>query len=302
MSTFFIADTHFNENEILRYENRPFRTTREMNQTIIKNWNMAVKPNDTVFHLGDVGTNIESIIPKLNGTKFLIKGNHDTEPNKFYRHVGFKEVYNNPTVLNKFFILSHEPLYVNDNMPYANIFGHIHGNPAYATSSPRTYCVCVERINYTPIKYEDILRKIKQNHTFLTDPDQFIQDQTEQGANETVIRFITDILLFNGAEGSESIRRFFRSGYCYYFAHMLKTAFNRGQVCWTAPYGHFVWIDTDNNPYDIEGLYFGEAAHFIPEEYMGRTIDDFKHVPGLSYNTSEKDINDIINRYKNETR
>jgi calcineurin-like phosphoesterase family protein len=41
-------------------------------------------------------------------------------------------------------------------MPYANIFGHVHGNPAYKDYSSQSFCVSVERINYTPILFEDI--------------------------------------------------------------------------------------------------------------------------------------------------
>ncbi|MFR0986288.1 MAG: hypothetical protein ACLSFZ_06955 [Frisingicoccus sp.] len=50
-----------------------------------------------------------------------------------------------------FWILSHEPLYINENMPYANIFGHVHGNPTYKDFCRQSICVCVERTDYRPI-------------------------------------------------------------------------------------------------------------------------------------------------------
>ncbi len=44
-------------------------------------WNEAVRPDDTVYHLGDValGTLTESLpyVGRLNGHKILIPGNHD---------------------------------------------------------------------------------------------------------------------------------------------------------------------------------------------------------------------------------
>ena len=54
MSVFFIADTHFGDGNILRYENRPFATVEEMDQELVRRWNQKVGEKDTVFHLGDV--------------------------------------------------------------------------------------------------------------------------------------------------------------------------------------------------------------------------------------------------------
>lgn len=55
MKTFFVADTHFGDDNIRRYENRPFETTEEMDTVLIENWNSAVTVNDEVYVLGDFG-------------------------------------------------------------------------------------------------------------------------------------------------------------------------------------------------------------------------------------------------------
>lgn len=133
---------------------------------------------------------------------------------------------------------------------------------------------------------------------FLSDGNEFVHGQVEMGADETVARFIADVLLADGPRGSESIRTLFRAGYCYYFAHILRLAFDRGQVCWTAPYGHFVWVDDNGNPYDVEGLYVGEATHFVPEGYLGDAVNDFRHMPGLCHGTSDEEIKRMINEYE----
>ena len=39
MSVFFLADTHFGDGNILRYENRPFATVEEMDRELIRRWN-----------------------------------------------------------------------------------------------------------------------------------------------------------------------------------------------------------------------------------------------------------------------
>lgn len=73
-------------------------------------------------------------------------GNHDRHRTPAqWRSLGFAEAVPWPLVWEGFFLLSHEPLYVNRNMPYANVFGHVHGNPAYRDVSPRSVCVSVER-------------------------------------------------------------------------------------------------------------------------------------------------------------
>ena len=78
---YFIADTHFNHENIIRYCNRPFENSNEMNEYIINKWNSVVNENDVVYHLGDVGfgntEELKQLVGRLNGTKILIRGNHD---------------------------------------------------------------------------------------------------------------------------------------------------------------------------------------------------------------------------------
>ena len=82
MTTFFTADTHFGHLGAMKKFRRPFQTVREMNQTLITNWNKVVQPKDWVFHLGDFGVwgvlDLAEVFNLLNGTKVLIVGNHDT--------------------------------------------------------------------------------------------------------------------------------------------------------------------------------------------------------------------------------
>ena len=52
---YFIADTHFNHENIIEYCNRPFKNAKEMSEYIITKWNSVVTQKDIVYHLGDVG-------------------------------------------------------------------------------------------------------------------------------------------------------------------------------------------------------------------------------------------------------
>lgn len=166
---YFIADTHFSDDAIRRYENRPYSNVQEMNESLIENWNSVVMDADEVYVLGDFGAiahqdetgNSTNVLGKLNGTKYLVKGNHDTESNEYYRKAGFAEVYDKPVILDSFWILSHEPLYVCENMPYANLFGHVHNSPLYRDYSSQHYCVSVERIGYEPISFAEVAVCVK---------------------------------------------------------------------------------------------------------------------------------------------
>lgn len=164
---FFIADTHFGHKNIIDYENRPFNNTEEMDQIIIENWNKTVKPKDKIYILGDFAagdkTRIVELIKLLNGYKVFILGNHDKcYPYAWWNSAGFDMVSEYPVIIDEWFILSHEPLYTNTNMPYVNIFGHVHGNPEYKNYSKQHFCVSCERINYIPIELKKIIKTIQK--------------------------------------------------------------------------------------------------------------------------------------------
>jgi len=162
-----IADLHFGGENIIRYENRPFSSVEEMTQVLIDNWNAVVTEEDTVFVLGDFSTGQSkeqdaSILKRLKGRKILVMGNHDTHRTpEEWRGIGFAECSLWPIVYREFFILSHEPMYLNRNMPYANIYGHVHGNVSYQTVSEQSACVSVERIAYTPVDFEYLVGQMK---------------------------------------------------------------------------------------------------------------------------------------------
>lgn len=74
---YFIPDTHFCHSNIIKYCDRPFKDVKEMNETIINNWNNIVTNEDIVYHLGDfclsTDDEIKNIFNRLNGTIILIR-------------------------------------------------------------------------------------------------------------------------------------------------------------------------------------------------------------------------------------
>lgn len=164
-NTFLISDTHFGHGNILNFKRtdgtslRPnFKDIKEHDLELIKRWNYVVNKEDKVYHLGDVGfTNfpyIKNIFDNLNGTKVLIKGNHDNFKLSQYMQI-FKDVRATHT-LDKF-VLSHVPIHpVSLDRWKGNIHGHLHG---HKVEDSRYINICVEHINYTPISFEEIRKK-----------------------------------------------------------------------------------------------------------------------------------------------
>ena len=79
---YFSSDWHLHHKNVIKYDNRPFKTVTDMNETIIVNHNNIVTNSDDFYFLGDFSFNIENMenhLSRLNGNLFFIKGNHDRE-------------------------------------------------------------------------------------------------------------------------------------------------------------------------------------------------------------------------------
>lgn len=77
---YLTSDNHFWHANVIKYCNRPYSSVEEMNEKLIYNWNSVVKPEDTIYCLGDfsfAGRSVELYSGRLNGSKILIPGNHD---------------------------------------------------------------------------------------------------------------------------------------------------------------------------------------------------------------------------------
>jgi len=93
---FFTSDIHFGHKNIIRFCNRPFKTLKDMHESIIRNWNSIVTDADRVFVVGDVflcdPAEAKNYLDELNGYKILIKGNHDRSE-KTMLWAGFDEYH-----------------------------------------------------------------------------------------------------------------------------------------------------------------------------------------------------------------
>jgi len=128
----YISDLHFGHKNILTYDERPFYTVSEMDNTLIRNWNEVVKDKDVVYILGDVSwydsEKTRDILRQLNGRKRLIIGNHDSVSAKltdcFEEIAPYAEIIDG----NAKVILSHYPImfWNGQHRHSIHLYGHVH--------------------------------------------------------------------------------------------------------------------------------------------------------------------------------
>ena len=124
----FTADLHFSHFNIIRYCKRPYKNVHEMDLALIANWNRVVKPDDTIYVLGDFHMGrvevAARILEHLNGKeKILILGNHDSRPARMLS-AGFHKVVTHAW-FGEYFLV-HRPSAVPKGQ--LALCGHIHDN------------------------------------------------------------------------------------------------------------------------------------------------------------------------------
>jgi len=79
INIWFTGCTHFGHERIIELSNRPFDSLEEMDEALIENHNKIVKPQDIVFHLGDIAEygEEEEYFRRCHGHFEIILGNHD---------------------------------------------------------------------------------------------------------------------------------------------------------------------------------------------------------------------------------
>lgn len=155
--TFLISDTHFGHGNIIGYCHRPFKTLKEMDDTMIENWNRVVKDEDTVYFVGDFSyKNNRNYRRLLNGHIIFIKGNHDSYWISGYRAHDYAYIKYGDTV----FYVVHDPEDVSNFHHGWSITGHVHDVGPFIDRKKKIVNVSVEQINYTPIKIEDIVKLV----------------------------------------------------------------------------------------------------------------------------------------------
>lgn len=159
---FFIGDTHFGHVNLIHFETgrRQFATIEEHDRFLVNAWNETVRPEDIVYHLGDVffGQPPIGILSALHGTKYLILGNHDKPQHMAIYCQHFAKVHG-VAYLDGGGVLTHVPMHPSQ-LEFRwkfNVHGHIHRG---GVNDRRYVNVCCEAINYRPLSLEEIRRRV----------------------------------------------------------------------------------------------------------------------------------------------
>lgn len=162
---YFTSDLHLGHTGIITMQNRPFEDVEMMNKTLIRNYNAVVHKGDTVYILGDICHHLKvdeanELIARLNGKKYLLKGNHD----KNYDPALFADIRDFMTVSldGHLIALMHYPMlsWPKSHHGSLHLHGHIHANAAYneenRTAGIRRYDVGVDANQYLPVSIKQI--------------------------------------------------------------------------------------------------------------------------------------------------
>lgn len=170
MTIFYTSDTHFGHFNILKHCNRPYADVATMNEDLIQKWNKVVKPEDTVYHLGDFAfRQTGDLLPtfnRLNGTKYHISGNHDNSQVFDLPWAG-KFIYNEMTDFvdgKKYFVvLMHYPIqeWNGQHKGSIHLHGHIHSTPEYSSCEKiaNRFDVGVDQRNGYPVTLKQLLEE-----------------------------------------------------------------------------------------------------------------------------------------------
>lgn len=157
----FTADEHHCHKNIIKYCNRPFRTTEEMSRAIVARHNEVVKGKDIVIHAGDfcLGFHKQAmeIVEKLNGSHVFLKGgqySHDKWLGKESKYMWFTKISRTLVTVCHYAMLTWPLCHYNS----WQLFGHSHGR---LTTSGKQHDIGVDTNNFYPYSEEDIVRIMK---------------------------------------------------------------------------------------------------------------------------------------------
>lgn len=202
MTVFFTSDLHLGHQNVIKYTKRPFKDAEEMDRELIRRFNDRVKPGDTCYILGDFAlvkdaAKVLVYVKRMNGQKFLIRGNHDKfAKQKREDNYGFVQVSDYKEIKvelggeaggkesSQKVILCHYAFKTWNAMHRGswNLHGHSHG------TLPRDYKmkqidVGVDCWNYQPISFEEVQAEMAK-HSFVPVDHHGARDGDEVDAPE----------------------------------------------------------------------------------------------------------------------
>lgn len=175
---FLTSDLHIGHSKEFLWKPRGYKNCFEHDKDLIRKWNKAVTDDDIVYILGDIMLEDNEygkvIFNQLNGFKYIIVGNHDTETRQsFYEELrGVLSVkYADILKYGKYrFFLCHFPSYVKSFDKSSKLFclhGHTHNKDRFEFINQCCYNVNLDAHNMEPIEISKIVEDIKAKKELL---------------------------------------------------------------------------------------------------------------------------------------
>jgi calcineurin-like phosphoesterase family protein len=165
MTVYFTSDHHFGHSGARSLYRRPFASVPEMDRQMIDRWNLAVKPEDEIWHLGDFAVrqsaeHVASLLRELHGRKHLVVGNNDDAAVTGCDAWESVQTYAELTVEGMSLVLCHYPFRTWRNMGKGaiNLHGHSHGR---LKPQPRQFDVGVDVWSFQPVRLADVVGRRK---------------------------------------------------------------------------------------------------------------------------------------------
>lgn len=166
----FTSDTHFNHHKDFLYKQRNLNSIEEHDRVIVDHINEIVKPDDELYHLGDLFM-YEDIgleyIKQINCRNIhVICGNHDTD-----RKISLYQTLSNIIDIkfadririgHKEVMLTHIPMLIQSERNLYQLAGHYHTNDKYLHKENNCIHVELDAWNLYPVSEEEILQCINE--------------------------------------------------------------------------------------------------------------------------------------------
>ncbi len=194
----FVSDTHFMHENILKFCRSNYASVDTMHEDMVSIWNSYIKPEDTVYNLGDLAfktglreKELDVLLKSLNGRQILVKGNHD-ERKKVAKFSAITELHDRLIIEigGVEFLMSHFPY--KENMAAKDVadrpecftedlldedsgarvpllHGHTH---ELFTIRPGGLCLCWDRW-HRPVSEEEVFAIYKDTNGFLENLDKY---------------------------------------------------------------------------------------------------------------------------------
>ena len=173
---YFTADLHLGHENIIKYCNRPFKNSDEMDAIIIKNFVEILKGEDTLYILGDLSFDVNKasrfLAYFLKEQIHYIRGNHDKKLTAEFMKdfcVSYSDI-RDIQIEGQKITLSHYAMRTWNCSCHGawQLYGHSHGK---LKPVGKQWDVGVDNNNFKPVSFTQLIKIMKtreENEDFLT--------------------------------------------------------------------------------------------------------------------------------------